>query len=198
MRCPVCGAANSSVKDSRPSDDDAVIRRRRACDACGSRFTTFERVQLREIMVIKRDGRQTQFDRDKLVRSLKIATRKRPIGTDQIDRLIDRVVHRLESSGESEFPTAIIGEMVMEELAELDPVSYIRFASVYRDFRDVQDFGRLIEALTPPGVLKSGANSVYKTDSDRIEKMNGDSPSENDAALALSPLRPSNRPPKKG
>ena len=198
MRCPVCGAANSSVKDSRPSDDDAVIRRRRSCDACGSRFTTFERVQLREITVIKRDGRQTNFDREKLLRSLKIATRKRPIGTDQIDRLIDRVVHRLESSGDSEFPTAIIGEMVMEELAELDPVSYIRFASVYRDFRDVQDFGRLIEALTPPGVLMSAANHVYRNDRDVMGKNYDHSADENDVTPPSKPNHLSPRPPKKG
>ena len=150
MRCPFCAAANSSVKDSRPSDDDSVIRRRRACDACGSRFTTFERVQLREIMVIKRDGRQVPFDREKLLRSVKIATRKRPIGADQIDRMIDNLVHRLESSGDGEIPSAYIGAMVMDDLAELDPISYIRFASVYKDFREVRDFGRLIAELTPP------------------------------------------------
>ncbi|MDI9349868.1 MAG: transcriptional regulator NrdR [Candidatus Symbiobacter sp.] len=152
MRCPFCGAANSSVKDSRPSDDDSVIRRRRACESCGSRFTTFERVQLREITVIKRDGRQVAFDREKLIRSVKIATRKRGVGADQIDHMVDRLLHRLDASGENEIASAVIGEMVMEELAKLDLVSYIRFASVYRDFRDVRDFGRLIAALTPATV----------------------------------------------
>jgi transcriptional repressor NrdR len=145
MRCPFCQNEDSQVKDSRPTEDGAAIRRRRQCDKCGSRFTTFERVQLRDLTVIKRSGRRTPFERDKLARSVRIALRKRPIEDDQIEQMISGIVRKLESQGESEVPSETIGEMVMEALAHLDPVAYVRYASVYRDFRDTSDFGDFIE-----------------------------------------------------
>jgi transcriptional repressor NrdR len=145
MRCPFCQNEDTQVKDSRPTEDGAAIRRRRQCDKCGSRFTTFERVQLRDLTVVKRSGRRVPFDRDKLARSLAIALRKRPIEQDQIEQMISAIVRRLESQGESEVPSETIGEMVMEALAHLDPVAYVRYASVYRDFRDTSDFGDFIE-----------------------------------------------------
>jgi transcriptional repressor NrdR len=145
MRCPFCQNEDTQVKDSRPTEDGAAIRRRRQCDKCGSRFTTFERVQLRDLTVIKRSGRRVPFDRDKLARSLSIALRKRPIEEDQKEQMISAIVRKLESQGESEVPSETIGEMVMEALAHLDPVAYVRYASVYRDFRDTADFGDFIE-----------------------------------------------------
>ena len=140
MRCPFCGFDETQVKDSRPSDDNAAIRRRRFCPKCGSRFTTFERVQLRELTVIKKDKTRTPFDRDKLFRSISIAVRKRPITTDQVETIVNGIQRRLEVSGENEVESVKIGEIVMETLSELDPVAYVRFASVYRDFREAQDF----------------------------------------------------------
>ena len=145
MRCPFCQNEDTQVKDSRPTEDGAAIRRRRQCDKCGSRFTTFERVQLRELTVLKRSGRRVPFDRDKLARSLNIALRKRPIEQDQIEQMISAIVRKLESQGESEGPSETIGEMVMEALAQLDPVAYVRYASVYRDFRETSDFADFIE-----------------------------------------------------
>ncbi|MDX2277030.1 MAG: transcriptional regulator NrdR [Hyphomonadaceae bacterium] len=145
MRCPFCQNEDTQVKDSRPTEDGAAIRRRRQCDKCQSRFTTFERVQLRELTVLKRSGRRAPFDRDKLARSILIALRKRPIDTEQVEQMISGIVRRLESQGESEVRSEQIGEMVMEALAGIDPVGYVRYASVYRDFREVGDFADFIE-----------------------------------------------------
>ena len=140
MRCPFCGAEDTQVKDSRPAEDGASIRRRRACNACGSRFTTFERVQLREITVVKTDGRRVPFDRDKLSRSIRIALRKRPVDDDRIERIVSGIQRRLEMESEAEVSSRQIGEMVMETLKEVDQVAYVRFASVYRNFNEAKDF----------------------------------------------------------
>jgi transcriptional repressor NrdR len=145
MRCPFCSNEDTQVKDSRPTEDGAAIRRRRQCDKCGSRFTTFERVQLRELVVLKRSGRRVPFDRDKLARSLNIALRKRPIEQDQIEQMISGIQRQLESQGESEITSEAIGELVMDALAQLDKVGYVRYASVYRDFREPSDFADFIE-----------------------------------------------------
>lgn len=147
MRCPFCGSENSQVKDSRPSDENSAIRRRRVCSDCGGRFTTFERVQLRELIVVKRSGRRVPFDRDKLARSVEIALRKRPIEPERIERLVTGLVRQLESSGETEISSAEIGELVMAALRELDPVAYVRFASVYRDFRNTADFQAVLRDI---------------------------------------------------
>lgn len=147
MRCPYCASADTQVKDSRPAEDSATIRRRRVCPACGGRFTTFERVQLREIIVIKKSGRRAPFDRDKLVRSVEIALRKRPVEPERVERMISGVVRQLESLGEAEVESHRIGEMVIEGLRGLDAVAYVRFASVYRDFREARDFNALIDEL---------------------------------------------------
>jgi transcriptional repressor NrdR len=147
MRCPFCGNADTQVKDSRASEDNSAIRRRRACPDCGGRFTTFERVQLRELAVLKRSGRRTPFDRDKLARSVQVALRKRPVDQDRIERMISGVVRQLESLGDSEIKSEQIGELVMEGLKTLDDVAYVRFASVYRNFREAKDFENLIVEL---------------------------------------------------
>jgi len=147
MRCPFCGHADTQVKDSRPTEDNAAIRRRRACPACGSRWTTFERVHLRELTVLKKNGQRVLFDRDKLARSIHIAVRKRPIDDEQVERIVNGIQRRLESSGESDIPTPMIGEMVMDALASLDQVAYVRFASVYRNFREAKDFEDFIGKL---------------------------------------------------
>lgn len=147
MRCPFCGHADTQVKDSRPTEDNAAIRRRRACPACGSRWTTFERVHLRELTVLKKNGQRATFDRDKLSRSIHIAVSKRPIDDDQVERIVNGIQRRLESSGESDIPTPMIGEMVMDALASLDQVAYVRFASVYRNFREAKDFEDFIGKL---------------------------------------------------
>ena len=147
MRCPSCNSLDTQVKDSRPTEDSAVIRRRRVCIACNFRFTTFERVQLRELTVIKRNGRRVPFDRDKLVRSLQISLRKRPVDPERVERVVNGIVRRLESSGESEIPSTQIGELVMDALRALDPVAYVRFASVYRNFREARDFEEFISDL---------------------------------------------------
>jgi len=147
MRCPFCGHDDSQVKDSRPSEDNSAIRRRRHCPECGGRFTTFERVQLRELIVVKKNGRRESFDRDKLERSITHALRKRPVERERIDRMITGIVRRLESMGESEIPANVIGELVMQALASLDKVAYVRFASVYRNFRETRDFETLIGEL---------------------------------------------------
>ena len=140
MRCPYCNELDTQVKDSRPTEDNAVIRRRRSCPQCAARFTTFERVQLRDLMVKKRDGKRVEFDRDKLARSVMIAFRKRPVETERVEKMITGIVRRLESSGESEILSSDIGEMVMDTLSEIDQVAYVRFASVYKNFREAKDF----------------------------------------------------------
>ena len=140
MRCPFCGHAETQVKDSRPSDDGAAIRRRRSCPSCGGRFTTFERVQLRELMVLKRSGRRTPFDREKLERSVAIALRKRPVEPERVERMISGIVRQLESLGETEVKSDVIGGLVMKALKAVDEIAYVRYASVYRDFRETQDF----------------------------------------------------------
>ena len=147
MRCPFCGSENSQVKDSRPSDENSAIRRRRICSDCGGRFTTFERVQLRDLIVVKKSGRKVPFNRDKLSRSIEVALRKRPIEPERIERLVTGLVRQLESSGETEITSAEIGELVIAALRELDPVAYVRFASVYRDFRDTADFQAVLREL---------------------------------------------------
>jgi transcriptional repressor NrdR len=157
MRCPFCQNEDTQVKDSRPTEDGAAIRRRRQCDKCGSRFTTFERVQLRDLIVLKRSGRRVPFDREKLARSLEVALRKRPIDQEQIEQMISGIVRKLESSGESEITSETIGEMVMEALANLDPVAYVRYASVYRDFKETSDFADFIEEAGKP--KRSGKGS---------------------------------------
>lgn len=147
MKCPYCGHADTQVKDSRPSEDGLTIRRRRFCPECNSRFTTFERVQLRELTLVKKNGERRMFDRDKLLRSIQIATRKRPVTAEQVDQLVTRVTHKLESMGEPEIPTNMVGKVVMDELKALDAIAYIRFASVYRDFREAKDFENIVEEL---------------------------------------------------
>jgi len=144
MRCPFCGHDDSQVKDSRPSEDNSAIRRRRHCPECGGRFTTFERVQLRELTIIKRSGRRTPFDRDKLARSIAIALRKRPVDPERVERMISTIVRQLESTGETDLPSTAVGELVMKQLKQLDDVAYVRYASVYRDFRETEDFARFL------------------------------------------------------
>jgi transcriptional repressor NrdR len=148
MRCPNCASLDTQVKDSRPTEDSSVIRRRRVCLACNFRFTTFERVQLRELVVIKRNGRRAPFDRDKLLRSVQIALRKRPVEPSRIDEVVSKIVRELESQGESEITSETIGEMVMEHLRALDDVAYVRFASVYRNFREAKDFEAVLGELS--------------------------------------------------
>jgi transcriptional repressor NrdR len=147
MRCPFCGHDDTQVKDSRPTEDGASIRRRRFCPACGSRFTTFERVQLRELTIVKKGGVKQPFDREKIMRSITLALRKRPVEPDRIDRIVNGIVRRLESLGESEIPSQVVGEMVMDALASLDPVAYVRFASVYKNFREAKDFEDFVGRL---------------------------------------------------
>ena len=147
MRCPYCGSLDTQVKDSRPTDDHASIRRRRVCPDCGGRFTTFERVQLRELTVVKRSGRRAPFDRDKLETSIAHALRKRPVAPERIERMVNGIVRQLESSGEAEIPSSTIGELVMEGLKGLDDVAYVRFASVYKNFREAKDFEELLGQL---------------------------------------------------
>ncbi|MFL2682817.1 MAG: transcriptional regulator NrdR [Alphaproteobacteria bacterium] len=147
MRCPYCNYLDTQVKDSRPTEDNAVIRRRRSCPQCGARFTTFERVQLRDLMVKKRDGKKVEFDRDKLARSIIIAFRKRPVDSERIEKMITGIVRRLESSGDSEILSSDIGEMVMDTLSDIDQVAYVRFASVYRNFREARDFEKFVGDL---------------------------------------------------
>ena len=147
MRCPYCTSTDTQVKDSRPAEENVAIRRRRVCPDCGGRFTTFERVQLRELTVVKRAGRKVPFDRDKLLRSVEVALRKRPVEADRIERMVSGIVRQLESSGESEIPSSAIGEMVIEGLKGLDPVAYVRFASVYRDFREAADFQEVLSEI---------------------------------------------------
>ena len=147
MRCPYCNGENTQVKDSRPTEESAAIRRRRACEDCGGRFTTFERVQLREIVVVKRSGRREAFDRAKLLHSVKVALRKRPVQDDRIEHVVSGLVRTLESMVEQDVPSTAIGELAMEALKGLDPVGYVRFASVYRDFREAADFHQVLAEI---------------------------------------------------
>ena len=156
MRCPYCGGEETQVKDSRPTEDNTAIRRRRVCSTCGGRFTTFERVQLRELSVIKRNGRRAPFDREKLARSVHIAVRKRPVEPERIERMISGIVRQLESSGESDIPAEQIGTLVMEGLRELDDVAYVRFASVYKNFREAKDFETLLGELNADDLPPEG------------------------------------------
>jgi len=148
MRCPYCGADDTQVKDSRPTEDSAAIRRRRVCAQCGGRFTTFERVQLRDLTVLKKSGRRVPFDRDKLMRSVQVAIRKRPVESERVERMVSGIVRQLESRGEQEIPAEEIGLLVMEGLRNLDDVAYVRFASVYRDFREAKDFEAFVGGLS--------------------------------------------------
>src|ERR671912_2554673 len=149
MRCPYCQNPDTQVKDSRPTDD--AIRRRRVCPDCGGRFTTFERAQLRELTVVKRSGRRVPFDRDKLHRSVEVALRKRPVDPERIERMVSGIVRQLESAGESDVASERVGELVMEGLKGLDDVAYVRFASVYKNFREAKDFGELLDELSSDG-----------------------------------------------
>ncbi len=147
MRCPFCGSDDTQVKDSRPAEDGASVRRRRECSACGGRFTTFERVQLRELVVIKNTGKRAPFDRDKLMRSIMVALRKRDFESERVEQMVSGIVRRLEATGESEIESKLIGEMVMEGLAKLDDVAYVRYASVYKNFREAKDFGEFLGGM---------------------------------------------------
>jgi transcriptional repressor NrdR len=148
MRCPYCSADNSQVKDSRPTEDASAIRRRRICGDCGGRFTTFERVQLRELTVVKRSGRRMPFDRDKVARSVQIALRKRAVENERVERMVTGIVRQLESRGEPDIPSEEIGLLIMDGLKELDDVAYVRFASVYRNFREAKDFEAVLDELS--------------------------------------------------
>lgn len=148
MRCPYCGSTNTQVKDSRPSEDHTAIRRRRVCSDCSGRFTTFERVQLRELTVVKKTGRRVPFDRDKLMRSLQIALRKRTVDPERVERMVSGIVRRLENMGEGDIKSETIGRLVMEGLKGLDDVAYVRFASVYKNFREARDFEELLGELS--------------------------------------------------
>ena len=147
MRCPFCGNDDTQVKDSRPTEDNTATRRRRQCPTCKGRFTTFERIQLRELSVVKSDGQRVPFERDKMLRSMQIALRKRPVAPERIDQFVTAIVRRLESLGETEIPSSVIGEMVMETLSGLDQVGYVRFASVYKNFGEKKDFEEFIGGL---------------------------------------------------
>lgn len=155
MKCPFCGSLESQVKDSRLTEDNACIRRRRECPECGSRFTTFERVMLRELVVVKKNGEKMRFDRDKLARSIQLAVRKRPITPERVDKIVTSIQRRLESSGETEISSTIIGEYAMEALANLDKVAYIRFASVYKDFCEPSDFEEFVNKIDELAKTKS-------------------------------------------
>ena len=147
MKCPFCNNTETQVKDSRPTEDGSAIRRRRLCPSCGSRFTSFERVQLRDLTVIKKDGKRAVFNRDKLANSILTALRKRKVDSERVEKLISGIVRRLESSGEIDIPSHMIGQLVMESLSEIDQVAYVRFASVYKNFREVQDFENFLGEL---------------------------------------------------
>lgn len=163
MRCPYCGSLDTQVKDSRPTEDHSAIRRRRVCPDCGGRFTTFERVQLRELMVLKRSGRRTPFDRDKLARSIEVALRKRPVEPERVERLISGIVRQLEGQGEGEVTSEEIGSLVMEALKSLDDIAYVRFASVYRNFREAKEFGALIDELSADQKARAAPGSGDET-----------------------------------
>ena len=156
MRCPFCGNADTQVKDSRPAEDHVAIRRRRYCPACGGRFTTYERVQLRDLVVIKKSGRREDFDRDKLARSIRIALQKRAVDPERVEQMISGIVRRLESTGETDIPSPQIGEIVMDALARIDTVAYVRFASVYRNFQAAGDFEEFVSELRPRATVEEG------------------------------------------
>lgn len=163
MKCPFCGCLDSQVKDSRLTEDNTCIRRRRECPECGSRFTTFERVQLRELTVIKKNGEKVRFDRDKLERSLLLAVRKRPVSPERVEKIVTSIQRRLESSGETEIPSRVIGEYAMDALAHLDNVAYVRFASVYKDFCEVSDFEEFVAQID---AMAGGMNKKQEHDED--------------------------------
>ena len=160
MKCPFCGCDDTQVKDSRDTDDNMAIRRRRECGECGSRFTTFERVQLRDLVVVKKNGERVMFDRDKLARSIYIAVRKRPISSERVEKIVNSIQRRLESTGEVEIMSTKIGDMIMDALARLDTVAYVRYASVYKDFRELKDFEEFLDTLAkmakPKGDVENG------------------------------------------
>ncbi|MEM8787977.1 MAG: transcriptional regulator NrdR [Pseudomonadota bacterium] len=156
MRCPFCGNVDTQVKDSRPAEDHVAIRRRRFCPACAGRFTTYERVQLRDLVVIKKNGKREAFDRDKLERSIRIALQKRPVDPERIDQMISGIVRRLESMGDADVPSDKIGEIVMETLARIDTVAYVRFASVYKNFQAADDFEEFVSELRPAPAEEKG------------------------------------------
>ncbi len=160
MRCPFCSHPDTQVKDSRPAEDGQAIRRRRQCPSCAARFTTFERVQLRDLHVVKRDGKRAPFDRDKLIRSILLASQKRSIDRDRVEQMVSGIVRRLESGGETDVPSERIGELVMEGLRHLDTVAYVRYASVYRDFREVDDFSDFIKGEQLSGHDASGGGET--------------------------------------
>lgn len=190
MRCPYCGGPDTQVKDSRPSDDAAAIRRRRVCPDCGGRFTTFERVQLRELTVLKRSGKRVPFDRDKLQRSIGVALRKRPVDPERIERLVSGITRQLESSGESEIGSEAIGELVMEGLKGLDDVAYVRFASVYKNFREASDFKALLGTLSDPAAAPASTGTA-------APRGEGGTPTEEpaeDLSATVTPLRPKRQP----
>jgi transcriptional repressor NrdR len=187
MRCPYCGGPDTQVKDSRPSDDAAAIRRRRVCPDCGGRFTTFERVQLRELTVLKRSGKRVPFDRDKLQRSIGVALRKRPVDPERIERLVSGITRQLESSGEAEIGSEAIGELVMEGLKGLDDVAYVRFASVYKNFREASDFKALLGTLSDPAAA-TGTGAPRGEGGTATEE-----PAE-DLSATVTPLRPKRQP----
>lgn len=147
MRCPFCQSEDSQVKDSRPTEDNSAIRRRRVCGDCGGRFTTFERIQLRDMTVVKSDGKRQPFDREKVIHSMQIALQKRPVSTEQIEKAVTGIVRQLESKGENEFSSQEVGDLVMQALISLDTVGYIRFTSVYKDFRDPEDFNAFLQEV---------------------------------------------------
>ena len=173
MRCPFCGNMETQVKDSRPSEDGGAIRRRRSCPECGGRFTTFERVQLRDLVVVKRSGRRTPFDRSKLERSIAVAVRKRPIDQERIDRMVSGIVRQLESLGETDIPSETVGDLVMKALRSLDVVAYVRYASVYRDFKETSDFAKFLgdeglsnDVIDDPHDIKRGLGEQDLSPSD--------------------------------
>jgi transcriptional repressor NrdR len=162
MRCPFCGALNTQVKDSRPAEDNVAIRRRRFCVECHERFTTFERIQLRELTVIKRNGRREIFDRDKLLRSIEVAVRKRNVEPERIDTIVNALVRNMENAGEPEINSQYIGELVMERLKALDDVAYVRYASVYRNFREARDFADLVSELSSKDLARADLGADEK------------------------------------
>lgn len=162
MKCPFCGCDDTQVKDSRNAEDNTAIRRRRECPECGSRFTTFERIQLRDLIVVKKNGEKVMFDRDKLEHSILLAVRKRSVDIERVEKIVNSIQRRLESSGETEIPSVLIGEYVMEALSKLDHIAYIRFASVYKDFREVKDFEEFVETIDK--LANSEAGAVKKED----------------------------------
>lgn len=155
MRCPFCGNIETQVKDSRPAEEHVSIRRRRFCPGCGGRFTTYERVQLRDLVVVKTNGRREDFDRDKLERSIRIALQKRPVEPERIEQMISGIVRRLESMGETNIDSKTVGEIVMESLARIDTVAYVRFASVYKNFQAADDFDKFVSELRPDVVIEA-------------------------------------------